>query len=543
MSQGPAKSSLTGYLVLGAGAGAAVLAAVLLQSPGPQDPVAEPERAAVVAPEPQVEPEPQEPVAQAPEPEPEVAALTPPEPPVAEPVAEPEAPEPQAEVAPETPPLPAPSFGLVRVDGDGFATVSGSAAPRDDVVVTLDGAEMSRVRALGDGSFAALFDIALSAQPQVLALIAIGADGVERPSSETVIVAPLLAEATPEPEPEPTPEPAPEVVAVTEPILPEPALPQPEVAAVAPPSAPSAPEPEVAAIAAPSPPEPLALAAPAPPVAQVVDPQQGAGAAPAPLTAAPAPTPAPIPTAPAVPEVLPEPLPTPPQVAERVTPDPTPPATPERPATAALPAPAPAPGAQAALPQPTRQAGAPALLLSNADGVRVLQPADPTARSAGVVIDAIGYDEAGRVTLSGRADPGPPPARLRVYLDNRPINLSQAAGDGSFAIDLEQVASGDYTLRVDELAPNGNVTSRFETPFRREDPERLEDLRAVAAVEGADKLLPVSAITVQPGYTLWGIADDRYGDGFAYVKIFDANSSKIRDPDLIYPGQIFDLPD
>ncbi len=54
---------------------------------------------------------------------------------------------------------------------------------------------------------------------------------------------------------------------------------------------------------------------------------------------------------------------------------------------------------------------------------------------------------------------------------------------------------------------------------------------------------PIKAITVQKGATLWAIARERYGSGDLYVRVFEANKSAIRDPDLIYPGQIFDLPD
>ncbi len=50
-------------------------------------------------------------------------------------------------------------------------------------------------------------------------------------------------------------------------------------------------------------------------------------------------------------------------------------------------------------------------------------------------------------------------------------------------------------------------------------------------------------VTVQPGFTLWGIASETYGDGFLYVQLFEANKDQIRDPDLIYPGQIFELPE
>ncbi|PKP74845.1 MAG: peptigoglycan-binding protein LysM, partial [Alphaproteobacteria bacterium HGW-Alphaproteobacteria-6] len=49
-------------------------------------------------------------------------------------------------------------------------------------------------------------------------------------------------------------------------------------------------------------------------------------------------------------------------------------------------------------------------------------------------------------------------------------------------------------------------------------------------------------VTVQPGYTLWGIAKSSYGEGILYVRVYEANRAMIRDPDLIYPGQIFTVP-
>ena len=53
---------------------------------------------------------------------------------------------------------------------------------------------------------------------------------------------------------------------------------------------------------------------------------------------------------------------------------------------------------------------------------------------------------------------------------------------------------------------------------------------------------PAGSIVVQPGNNLWTIAEQRYGEGLRYTQIFRANSDQIRDPDLIYPGQVFTLP-
>ena len=49
-------------------------------------------------------------------------------------------------------------------------------------------------------------------------------------------------------------------------------------------------------------------------------------------------------------------------------------------------------------------------------------------------------------------------------------------------------------------------------------------------------------ITVQPGLTLWAIAKANFGEGMLYVQVFEANRDKIKDPDLIYPGQVFTVP-
>ena len=53
---------------------------------------------------------------------------------------------------------------------------------------------------------------------------------------------------------------------------------------------------------------------------------------------------------------------------------------------------------------------------------------------------------------------------------------------------------------------------------------------------------PVQRLTVTQGNSLWAIAREVYGDGLMYVRVFEANKGQIRDPDLIYPGQVFEIP-
>ena len=48
--------------------------------------------------------------------------------------------------------------------------------------------------------------------------------------------------------------------------------------------------------------------------------------------------------------------------------------------------------------------------------------------------------------------------------------------------------------------------------------------------------------TVKEGDCLWNIAKKFYGNGSAYTKIYDANTNKIANPNLIYPGQVFVIP-
>jgi len=244
---------------------------------------------------------------------------------------------------------------------------------------------------------------------------------------------------------------------------------------------------------------------------------------------------------------------------------------------------------------------APSAILLTEEGAVVLQDAaaaDP-ALASNVMIDTIAYSPAGEVQVGGRGAAG---AALRLYVDNAEKANLTIPQSGRWLATLGETAPGIYSLRADQLGADGKVVSRFETPFKREtlealaavsgaaadlapepvpeasaetttDPEIVADAPAeasaavaaptaesetvVASAEPAPAEGPVAAeptpepapaaapvtVTVQPGFTLWGIAQERYGDGVMYVQVFEANRDKIKDPNLIYPGQVFAVPD
>ena len=185
-------------------------------------------------------------------------------------------------------------------------------------------------------------------------------------------------------------------------------------------------------------------------------------------------------------------------------------------------------------PQP---APTPVVIIADSDGARVLQSPTPKEVApevlASVAIDSISYSDLGEVQVAGRSPSGD---FVRVYLDNTLSSTARIAQSGLWELKLPDVAPGVYTLRVDQVSEAGDVVSRVETPFKREPSEKL-----VEATEEID-IKKVLAVTVQPGMTLWAISKENYGDGRLYVQVFEANRDRIRNPDLIYPGQVFTVP-
>ncbi|OUR76751.1 hypothetical protein A9Q83_13365 [Alphaproteobacteria bacterium 46_93_T64] len=164
---------------------------------------------------------------------------------------------------------------------------------------------------------------------------------------------------------------------------------------------------------------------------------------------------------------------------------------------------------------------------------RLLQMPEPVgnvAKAKDLSVASIDYDNQGNVALSGRGTPG---NDVQVYLKNKHVGGAPVDEKGDWSlIPKKEIAPGNYNLRVDQLDDKGDVISRVEIPFQRASAEDV-----ILAKGG----LEIRAI-VQPGNSLWRIARRMYGEGMQYTLIYQANESQIKNPDLIFPGQIFTLP-
>lgn len=210
-------------------------------------------------------------------------------------------------------------------------------------------------------------------------------------------------------------------------------------------------------------------------------------------------------------------------VPDRARPEPAPVATAQAAAQiqpAAGPAPAAAEPVVVAVATPRSGDGASKVLQGP---IAQARPGEPP----GVAVDVVDYDEKGEVILSGRGAVG---STVTIYLDNKAIGQAPIDNKGQWQVRPSQpVAPGTYQLRADEASPQGRVTARVELPFMR-----AEAPRSGAAGE--------TKVIVQPGNSLWRIARHRYGEGLRYAVIYAANKEQIRDPNLIYPGQVFAVP-
>ena len=205
-----------------------------------------------------------------------------------------------------------------------------------------------------------------------------------------------------------------------------------------------------------------------------------------------------------------------------------------------------------------------ALVTPNKPTVVLSQPGAPKPGTGALVVETVEIEPGGKFHVSGQARPG---AALRLYLNDSFVTSVTAGADGRFAVTInEGVAPGSYRVRLDEASSSGTVRARAEVPFTV--PETTASVSAQATAPGVSRsdnrpqlaaagatVLPdsgsppstvvvpkITTTTVSRGDSLWRLSQISYGAGTRYAVIYKANREQIRNPNLIYPGQMFVVP-
>jgi nucleoid-associated protein YgaU len=145
-------------------------------------------------------------------------------------------------------------------------------------------------------------------------------------------------------------------------------------------------------------------------------------------------------------------------------------------------------------------------------------------------------DQAGQFVL---VPPVLPPGKYELTLRSRQPDGTQADSKKSVAVLLEAITSNPGATDVPLNVPETAVTNRSVA----DQVVRSEAHLPSDGGEPSIMVVPKAATTiVSRGDSLWRISRVTYGAGMRYATVFKANRDKIRNPNQIYPGQIFVLP-
>ncbi|WP_285295141.1 LysM peptidoglycan-binding domain-containing protein [Aureimonas altamirensis] len=205
-------------------------------------------------------------------------------------------------------------------------------------------------------------------------------------------------------------------------------------------------------------------------------------------------------------------------------------------------------------------APAPQVAAAGAATADATAPAAPAAPAADPNAPAIGAVEieGDQIYVAGTAAKG---SKVRLYLNDAFVAEAPIGSKREFLASARQaVPVGTHVVRADVVDKAGSVVARAEVPFERPDREHVAAVAAspalpgMSAAEKADTTLASNGepagglqevdgrVIIRKGDTLWRISRENYGVGSRYTVIYLANGDQIRNPDLIYPGQVFRMP-
>ncbi|WP_299471566.1 LysM peptidoglycan-binding domain-containing protein [uncultured Roseibium sp.] len=185
---------------------------------------------------------------------------------------------------------------------------------------------------------------------------------------------------------------------------------------------------------------------------------------------------------------------------------------------------------------------------SEGTATRSLATASQDQPAPQVTVEAV-ESEPDKVYVAGTGKPG---SSVRVYVGEDYQGEAKVNSSGKWLVEgTKNVAEGDIEVRADLIGGDGNtVDARAAVTFEKEQEKQIVLTKVVATgsgggqdSQGADVQKSLPVVIIRKGDNLWRISRRLYGDGVRYTTIYQANQDQIRDPDLIYPGQVFLTPE
>lgn len=174
----------------------------------------------------------------------------------------------------------------------------------------------------------------------------------------------------------------------------------------------------------------------------------------------------------------------------------------------------------------TAESGTPA---ASADTAR--EAAAPAGEGAGTVVGGVS-------SSTGDAAPqASPPSQAQAESEDAAIEAETDAGAPAAAASADP-SSGD---QADEIAVAPDAPAVDTGSAQTED--AMPQAAAIAETMAEPLQAADGAVIIRRGDTLWRISRRVYGRGVRYSTIYLANQEQIRDPDRIWPGQVFAVPD
>ena len=141
----------------------------------------------------------------------------------------------------------------------------------------------------------------------------------------------------------------------------------------------------------------------------------------------------------------------------------------------------------------------------------------------GLSLDIAEYLDEDSLMLTGRTKPN---AKVKLFFSDNFIKDSKSDNRGVWKIELKNFEFTDNNLIITTEIEGQKIKLKTKIFEKKIDPNFIFEKEVI----------------VKNGNSLWRIARKTLGGGVYYSEIYKNNMKEIENPDLIFPGQVFNIP-